>query len=226
MSDYLEIEYSKEKRPLTDYPRKLAIHLFESLSWKAGESLLEFGSGRAELLSHFTELGLVTFAVDSSESSATFAEMAGARFKLLSFRDIESINSLQESEFDIIFSKSFVEHISNPLEFSLACFKLLKPGGLLVTLTPDWESNQKIFYDDLTHIKPFTKVAMQQFLDYGNFTDIEVRTFRQLPSTWDNKFINVLASITAHVSKPRAKNKWMRWSRELMILGVGRKPFE
>lgn len=224
MSDYLEIEYAEEKRPLTSYPGQLAAHLFESLSFKVGESLLEFGSGRAELLSHFTRLGLETYAVDSAESSAIFATKAGARFKLFTFKDIVSTESLQEIKYDIIFSKSFVEHISNPLEFASASYRMLKPGGLFVTLTPDWESNQKIFYDDLTHIKPFTKVSMQQLLEYGNFIDIEVKTFRQLPITWNSKVFDALAALTSYFSKPRAKNKWMRWSKELMIIGVGRKP--
>jgi 2-polyprenyl-3-methyl-5-hydroxy-6-metoxy-1,4-benzoquinol methylase len=224
MSDYLEIEYAEDKRPLTSYPELLAAHLFESLSFKSGESLLEFGSGRAELLSHFTRLGLETYAVDSANSSAIFAEKAGARFKLFTFKDIESTESLLEMQYDIVFSKSFVEHISNPLEFASASYRLLKPGGLFVTLTPDWESNQEIFYDDLTHIKPFTKVSMQQLLEYGNFIDIEVKTFRQLPITWNSRVFNTLAEATSKLSKPRAKNKWMRWSKELMIIGVGRKP--
>ena len=101
---------------------------------------------------------------------------------------------------------------------------MLKPGGLFVTLTPDRESNQEIFYDDLTHIKPFTRISMQQLLEYGNFVDIEVKTFRQLPITWNSKVFNTLAALTSYLSKPRAKNKWMRWSKELMIIGVGRKP--
>ena len=224
MSDYLEIEYAEGKRPLTSYPGLLAAHLFESLSFKVGESLLEFGSGRAELLSHFSRLGLETYAVDSAQSSAVFAEKAGARFKLFTFKDIDSTEPLQEIKYDIIFCKSFVEHIGNPLEFATASYRMLKPGGLFVTLTPDRESNQEIFYDDLTHIKPFTRISMQQLLEYGNFVDIEVKTFRQLPITWNSKVFNTLAALTSYLSKPRAKNKWMRWSKELMIIGVGRKP--
>ena len=100
----------------------------------------------------------------------------------------------------------------------------MKPGGLFVTLTPDWESNQEIFYDDLTHVKPFTKVSLNQMLEYGNFEGIEVRTFRQLPITWQSSFFNFLAFLTSFLAPPRAKNKWIRWSRELMIIGVGRKP--
>ena len=224
MSDYLKIEYSEDKRPITSYPGQLATHLFKTLAFKSGESLLEFGSGRAELLYHFNRLGLQTYAVDSADSSAAFAQKAGAKFKLFTFKDINSIESLEEIQFDIIFSKSFVEHISNPLEFASASYKLLKPGGLFVTLTPDWESNQAIFYDDLTHIKPFTKLSMQQFLEFGNFIDIEVKTFRQLPITWNSKVFDTLAALTSLFSKPRSKSKWIRWSKELMIIGVGRKP--
>jgi 2-polyprenyl-3-methyl-5-hydroxy-6-metoxy-1,4-benzoquinol methylase len=226
MSDYLEIEYAEEKRPTTAYPGLLAAHLYENLSFKVGQSLLEFGSGRAELLSHFSRLGLETYAVDSAQSSAAFAEKAGAKFKLFTFKDVDSTEPLREIKYDIIFSKSFVEHIENPLEFASASYRMLKPGGLFVTLTPDWESNQKIFYDDLTHIKPFTKVSMKQLMEYGNFIDIEVKTFRQLPITWNSKVFNTLAALTSYVSKPRAKNKWVRWSKELMIIGVGRKPID
>ena len=224
MSDYLKIEYSEEKRPSTDYPSKLANYLFKILELKKGQSLLEFGSGRAEILSAFSNLGLKTFAVDSSESASSFAHDAGAEFNQYTFTSYESINIFEGKKFDIIFSKSFVEHINNPIDFAAACYSLLNPGGLFVTLTPDWESNHRIFYDDLTHIKPFTKISLNQMLEYGNFEEIEVKTFRQLPITWHSRFFNFLALLTSFFAPSRVKNKWMRWSRELMIIGVGRKP--
>lgn len=224
MSDYLKIEYSEEKRPSTDYPSKLARYLFSNLNFKKGQSLLEFGSGRAEILSSFSNLGLETFAVDSAESSNHFAQAAGAKFEQLIFTSDEPFSIFNEKKFDIVFSKSFVEHIPNPIDFAQASYKLLKPGGLFVTLTPDWESNQGIFYDDLTHVKPFTKVTLNQMLEYGNFEIIEIKTFRQLPITWHSKFFNFLAHLTSFFAPPRSRNKWLRWSRELMIIGVGRKP--
>ena len=226
MTDYLDIEYSNEKRPTTTYPSQLAEYLFNMLSLKPGYKLLEFGSGRAELLAHFTKLGLETYALDDAPSSKLFADNAGANFELFTFKNADSISNLPNRQYDVIFSKSFVEHISNPIEFAVASHVLLKPGGLFVTLTPDWESNKSIFYDDLTHIKPFSRVAMQQLLEYGKFEIIEVKRFRQLPITWRSSLFNFLAAATSMVSTPRARNKWFRWSRELMIIGVGRKPLE
>jgi SAM-dependent methyltransferase len=226
MNDYLEIEYAEDKRPLTSYPSKLAKHIFEEFTFKPGMKILEFGCGRAELLQQFNNLGLQTFAVDSAPSSRQFAEKARAQFELYSFKDSKSVAPFKNIRFDIIFSKSFIEHLSNPIDFAELCNTLLLPGGLFVNLTPDWESNKDIFFDDLTHVKPFTRTSMQLFLEYGGFEVIKIKRFRQLPITWQSRGMNFLAAITALVSKPRAKNKWMRWSRELMIVGVGRKPLE
>ena len=46
--------------------------------------------------------------------------------------------------FDVIFSKSVVEHIYNPDIFFKEAIRVLKPG-LLLTLTPDWEVKQRNF---------------------------------------------------------------------------------
>jgi SAM-dependent methyltransferase len=188
--------------------------------------LLEFGCGRAELLQQFNNLGMQTFAVDDAPSSRQFAEKAGAEFTLYSFKDSKSASPYGDLKFDIIFSKSFVEHLTNPIEFAEVCNRLLLPGGLFINLTPDWESNKDIFFDDLTHVKPFSRTSMQLLLEYGGFEVIEIRRFRQLPITWRSRGMNILAAATSLISRPRAKNKWMRWSRELMIIGVGRKPLE
>ncbi|CAN1644198.1 SmtA SAM-dependent methyltransferases [Candidatus Nanopelagicaceae bacterium] len=222
--DYLEIEYSADKRPKTEYPEKLARHLAAKYGFNRGDSILEVGSGRAEMLSHFTNLGLFTWAIDSAPSSALYAQTAGAKFNLVAFENLGSFEVFGEHKFDIVFSKSFVEHIPNPIEFSQACYNILKPGGLLVTLTPDWEASHKIFFDDLTHIKPFSRVSMVQFLEYGNFEIVSVERFRQLPITWNSSFFNALAKLTSYFSRSRSSNKWERWSKELMLIGVGRKP--
>jgi len=222
--DYLEIEYSALKRPKTEYPEKLARYLATKYGFKRGDSILEVGSGRAELLGHFTNLGLSTWGIDNAPSSASFALSAGAKFNLITFENLESFKVFGDQKFDIIFSKSFVEHIPNPIEFSQACHDILKPGGLLVTLTPDWDANQKIFFDDLTHIKPFSRISMVQFLEYGNFEILSVERFRQLPITWNSNFFNALAKVTSLFSRSRSSHKWERWSKELMLIGVGRKP--
>ena len=221
MRDYLETEYAESKRPKTTYPAKLAKYLFTVFDFEPEQKILEVGSDRAELLHYFRELGLKTYAYDSAPSAKEHAKAAGAEFELGVFSPGKPFTPFGGTKFDIIFSKSFVEHLENPVAFAEACKRLLSPGGKLVTLTPDWESNVKIFYDDITHIKPFTVVSLEQMLDVASFSKVEVFKFRQLPSTWNSKVMKRMAQITSIFSHRRFKNKWMRWSRELMLASVG-----
>ena len=62
----------------------------------------------------------------------------------------------ENERFDIVFSKSVIEHIQNTDHFLGEAKRLLKPEGKIVIMCPAWESQAKHFYDDYTHIKPFT----------------------------------------------------------------------
>ena len=221
MSDYLSIEYAQNKRPLTTYPEKLARYLFKEFELLQGQTILEVGAGRCELLNQFSRLGLITHAIDSAPSAENFALNAGAKFELFEYSSGNSFTPFLGKKFDVVFSKSFIEHVNQPIGYFEWCQTLLKDGGKLISLTPDWESNLEIFYDDVTHVKPFTQASLKQVLEMTNFHSIRVFRFRQLPLTWENSFILFLSKITGIFSHHRAKNKWFRWSRELMIASVG-----
>jgi hypothetical protein len=222
MMDYLSIEYDLSKRPLTSYPDQLAKYLFKKFKMSAGDSILEIGAGRCELLQGFKKLGLIVFAIDSALSSQEWAEKAGINFELKSFQPDMSFTPFGK-KFDFIISKSFIEHINAPIEYGSKCLEILELNGTSIILTPDFETNYRIFFDDITHIKPFTEKSMRQLFETSGYSNIQVNRFRQLPSIWNNPFINFLAILTSLVAHHRAKNKWLRWSRELMIIGSGTK---
>ena len=79
-----------------------------------------------------------------------------------------------------------------------------------------------IFYDDVTHVKLFTKVSLNQILQLRNFKEIEFFKFRQLPITGSNPFALAISKLTSMFTPPRVKQKWFRWSRELMLASVGK----
>ena len=60
-------------------------------------------------------------------------------------------------DFDVIFSKSLVEHFYYPEKIYQEMHRVLKNGGIIITMTPDWEINYKTFYEDYTHRTPFSK---------------------------------------------------------------------
>ena len=51
----------------------------------------------------------------------------------------------EDNFFDIIYSKSLMEHLSNPENFLEEAYRILKPGGKIICMIPDWEANYKIY---------------------------------------------------------------------------------
>ena len=61
-------------------------------------------------------------------------------------------------------------------------------------------------------------------MEYSGFSDIEVVKFRQLPIVWKYPQLNILCDIIAPFVPVRTEQKFLRWSRELMLIGSGIKP--
>jgi SAM-dependent methyltransferase len=126
--------------------------------------------------------------------------------------------------FDVIYSKSFIEHLYYPEKYLEEAYRVLKPNGMFLTLVPDWESNYKIYFDDFTHRSPFTSISLTDILKMSDFNKIKVFKFRQLPIVWRYPFINIFCSLISPFIPVRTQNKFLRWSREIMLIGVGKKP--
>lgn len=221
--DYLKVEYDEGRRPLTTYPELLAGHIADLAGMRSGDALLEVGSGRAEVAKGFVGLGIQVTAVDSAPSAAEHAYQAGAEF-IQAAIDSETALPVPPASQDFIFSKSFIEHLREPLPFLVMCRDLLKPGGTIICLTPDWETNYRIFFDDVTHVTPFSRATMRQALELAGYEQVDSFRFRQLPITWRNPIVNLTSAAIAPFVPVRTTNKFLRWSRELMLCGLGRRP--
>ena len=98
---------------------------------------------------------------------------------------------------------------------------LLTKIGKTINLIPDWESQFKTFYDDVTHITPLTLAGAKQAVIFAGFKNVQSEKFRQLPKCWKYPLLNKLADGIAPFVRHRTKNKTLRWIRELMILVSG-----
>ena len=219
LKNYLSVVYDEKSHPYTEYPKKLTAYIFQVFKLKKGMKMLEPGCGRGEFLNNFKDLGLDVYGVDSSPESKEFnPELNIALVDL----DKESL-PFEDNTFDIIYSKSFLEHLYYPENFLGEAYRVLKPNGLFLSLTPDWESNYKKFFDDFTHRTPFTKPALIDAYRMNGFKDIVVFKFRQLPTVWKYPKLNYLCSFISPFIPVRTEIKFFRWSRELMLLASGRK---
>ena len=219
MSDYLDIVYNRSKKPLTAYPEQLVDHIIDlcSLDRSAGLSLIEPGVGCGDHLRIFRDKGFNVKGLDISSRS----------MEMPPDLDIDVMDSdgvtwpYAGDTFDVVFSKSFIEHLRDPEVYMAEAFRVLKPGGMVINLTPDWVSNYKKFFDDYTHKSPFTTLSLKNITIASGFSDVEAFSFRQLPFTWKYKPLDVLCSVAAPFVPFRTQIKILRWSRELMLIGYG-----
>jgi SAM-dependent methyltransferase len=221
--DYVDVIYNETDRPLTDYPDRLSRYLFDRYKIAKGAKLLDIGCGRGEFLRGFISCGVKGYGVDRSRSAERYCPGAELRIGDLEKDGIP----YPDNFFDVTYSKSVIEHFHNPEILVQEMFRVLKPGGLAITLCPDWEFNYKMYFEDYTHRTPFMQVSLRDIHLIHGFDAVEVERFRQLPILWGaGSALLPLAELTRLFVPKALKSsfKWVRFSKEIMLLGSARKP--
>ncbi|MDD4899842.1 MAG: methyltransferase domain-containing protein [Candidatus Omnitrophica bacterium] len=223
--DYLSVVYDKKRTPVSDYPQQLAGYLSKRFNLKKGMQFLEIGSGRGDFVKEFQHYGMVCSAVD---------RQAGLNYPGVKFFPCDILKDrlpFGDSTFDVVFHKSLVEHLYEPDNLMKETYRVLKNSGKLIILTPDWESQMKVFYEDFTHSRPYTVLAMSDLLKVYNFRAVTAEKFYQLPPFWRHRFLLIFAKVLQLFFPVKAARwltektgwKFFRFSVELMILGYGEK---
>lgn len=83
----------------------------------------------------------------------------------------EKIDADNES-IDFITMNAVLEHISNPEHILKEAFRLLKKGGLIIIRTPNFQMDYKNFYNDPTHVKPYTPKSLKTILEIMEFNSV------------------------------------------------------
>lgn len=215
---YLEVTYGA--KPFTDYPYLLSQNLQTRFSLSAGSKLLDLGCGRGESAQAFQELGMVVTGVDQAAPT-----VPRATFEFIGGDLSQGLPQFSDDQFDIVFSKSVLEHFYYPDKILAEAVRVLRPGGLIISMTPSWRHNYKMFFDDFTHRTPFTKASLSDLHQVFGLEEITTEYFIQLPKTWKFPVLSISARILGQLVPDELKlTKTLRFSKEVMLLAAGRKP--
>jgi SAM-dependent methyltransferase len=217
--NYLDVRYSESARPFTDYPAQLTEYLTQRyLASYRGAKLLDLGSGRGEFLHGFARQGFDALGIDRSRPSAPkFSEPVVEG-------DYERTGlPFAPEQFSVLFSKSVFEHIVDISSLLRECHRVLTPAGRMIALVPDWTAQWRHFYDDWTHVRPFTLNGLRECVACHGFEVREALRFRQLPVLWQHPYLKPLADAAALLPTPFKKSKFVRFSKEWMLLVVADK---
>lgn len=223
-NDYVKTIYNLKDRPVTSYPDQLIKYIMKRFNIpRGGVSVLYSGSGRGDFARAFAKAGMNTWAVDGSE----YAKKKAGGVNFVGNFDLETGTlPFDDGCFDLVFSKSVLEHIHKPEQYLSEIKRVLKPNGLFIVMVPDWHTQMYIYYDDFSHVQPYTQKGLEDTLKVFGFQDVSAEIFYQLPIVWKHQSVKMICKFLQCVGGPVkkiSKNKFYRFSRELMILGIGRK---
>ena len=220
-SDYVKVVYNELDRPFTSYPDKLTRYLFDKYKIKKNSKLIDLGCGRGEFINGFINCGIEGYAVDRSSACKEYYPKIN-----LSLANLETDKiAYPDNYFDVVFSKSVIEHLYYPEKLFEEIYRILKPGGMVITMCPSWEFNMKNYFEDHTHRTPFMLVSLKDLLMMSRFKNIECKYFIQLPILCRYPYLFFLSKLTRIFCPDflKKQSKWVRFSKEVMLLSIAYK---
>jgi SAM-dependent methyltransferase len=225
---YLNTVYSRDRAPKTKYPFELIDYLYKRFHLKKGNRILELGVGNGDFLVEFQKKGLICTGVDIEISPLT-----SPKLKLKKINLSKGKLPFPDRSFDIVYHKSMLEHFyrDEAEQIMKETYRVLKKGGILIILVPDWVSQMETFFEDYTHVHPYDQLAISDLLNIYNFKGVKSEKFYQLPILWKYPFLKIISRFlnpflkvsTARRFTEVTGIKFFRWSRESMILAYGKK---
>lgn len=140
---------------------------FFNFKISSGMKVLDLGSGDRFLKNEFEYRGLTYKDYDINDIN----------FDKDKFND-------EDNAFDLIVCLAVLEHLENPNLFLNECKRVLKDNCFLYLSTPNWKYSKNIFWNDTTHVKPYTETSLKSILISEGFRNVEILPNLRCKSKW------------------------------------------
>ncbi len=129
--------------------------------------LLDYGCGPGDMLEECRRRGVTACGIDNSQRSVELARARGLEVLLAEYEQIPAALG----EFDVILLQSVLEHVERPLELIRGLKGQLSARGLLILSAP---TPEPAFWDDPTHVRPYTPRAFQTLAELCGLEVVEI----------------------------------------------------
>ena len=142
------------------------LHLQDDGSFLNGKAVLDLGCGDQFLKKAFQDRGATYRGIDVDDCNL----------------EVQAF-PVEGASQDIAVCLALIEHLQDPGHFLAETLRVLKPGGWLWLSTPDIEACGAKFWNDPTHVHPYTRASLRTLLRMNGFIDALVTpNFRCKPS--------------------------------------------
>lgn len=195
MSDgYFDTRYAHD-------PRRSAVwqHLARYLArWvPADADVLELGAGYCDFSNAVAARSRT--AMDLREEFAPFAA-SGVRTEVGDCRDLSRFD---DASFDVVFASNLLEHLDLAGNEQLLGHvrRVLRPGGRLVLVQPNYRLRPREYFDDYTHVTVFSDRSLADFLTAQGLA-VEHVEARFLPLTMKSRLSFGHALVPVYLALP------------------------
>jgi len=104
--------------------------------------------------------------------------------------DIDTVNfenssiPVETGSVDFAVSLAVLEHLRDPSIFLSEIYRCLKPGGVVYLSTPNFQYDMRNFYNDPTHVRPYTPTSLQATLRLYGFVNVNTFPGIRCKSKW------------------------------------------
>ncbi len=148
-------------------------------------SVLDIGGGYCEFINNIR--AKEKYLIDLNPDAVKFAD-PDVKVVNINILETEAQQQFNQS-LDIIFISNFFEHLNNKeelIEILAFCFEILKPGGSLLIIQPNFKYAIKEYYDFIDHQLPITHLSLKELLETIGF-EIKVLIPKFLPYSTKGK---------------------------------------
>jgi SAM-dependent methyltransferase len=160
-------------------------------------SILEIGSGYCHFINQIE--GREKHALDlSSEIHRYVAHDVTAHVQ-----SCATMHEIADGSFDVVFASNVFEHLRRE-EMTAALSEIrrvLKRGGRLVIIQPNFKYCYKDYFDDYTHLQIFTHIALSDLLVSFGFSILDLKP-RFLPFSMRSHFPKVAWLVKLYLQSP------------------------
>jgi SAM-dependent methyltransferase len=210
-SEYFQTRFSKDPRREVLW-QTLCEHYFNKLIGR-GDHVLELGAGYGYFINN------VRCARRSAIDLWEGLEQMAAPGVATRIGAVTDLSFVEDGSVDFVFASNLFEHIPIPeLEKVLGeVRRVLRPGGTLNLLQPNYRECYREYFDDYTHVTVFSDISLCDFLEANGFTVTECRP-RFLPLTIKSRIPVSRLGIRLYLMSP-----WKPMGKQMLVRArVGR----
>jgi ubiquinone/menaquinone biosynthesis C-methylase UbiE len=129
-------------------------------------AVLELGAGWCDFSNNVRAGRVVAMDLDAT------VERAAASHVTPVVGDSTDLNKFEDASFDVVFASNLLEHLERPDSSRLLseARRVLRPGGRLILMQPNFRLNPGRYFDDFTHVAIFTDQSLADYLMAEGFS--------------------------------------------------------